>query len=56
MHAFSLARELALAMCVFPIFMLPALFGWLIPRPAALFRGRSEARVLRSPAARMSGD
>jgi BASS family bile acid:Na+ symporter len=32
--------ELALAMCVFPIFMLPALFRWLIPRPAALFRQR----------------
>lgn len=29
--------ELGLAMCVFPIFMLPALFRWLIPDPAGLF-------------------
>ena len=29
--------ELGLAMCVFPIFMLPALFRWLVPDPARLF-------------------
>jgi ACR3 family arsenite transporter len=38
--------ELALAMCVFPIFMLPALFRWLIPRPAALFRRRPAAQAI----------
>jgi BASS family bile acid:Na+ symporter len=43
--------ELALAMCVFPIFMLPALFRWLIPRPAALLRRRPVA-----PAIAVSGD
>jgi len=30
--------ELGLAMCVFPIFMLPALFHWLIPDPEAVCR------------------
>ena len=43
--------ELALAMCVFPIFMLPALFRWLIPRPAALLRRR-----IATPAIAVSGD
>ena len=41
--------ELALAMCVFPIFVLPALFRWLIPRPAALFRRRSRRRQGAAP-------
>lgn len=44
--------EIAMAMCIFPIFMLPALFRWLIPQPAELFQ-RIEPMTV--PAAGASG-